>query len=695
MLSFFYRHQKTCMIVAIASLVFSFVSVGIFQLVEGLGKRSQCGATVFATPEGVEIKETRFKALVNFCDVESTPFGGNPLDWNFLNKGLVSEWFLNRSFGQIVFEKLRLKEIYESKNAFEKKYRFYRREDAPFIASEEVWKSSASGFFSALNDFLNHNEPSSVEGFRLRVALFTEEKAFPPAFLQRMLQYRQEMYGLPVDQRLYSDPSSFSLFGYKTLSDWFGRDYIKTIAGVVCCGASKAEKNGFKISKKEAKLFMLAKAHESFKFCCEKLKFRGSFDEFFLAYLRKLDCSETVLIEIYRDIMLFEKLMQSMKGLSPFDFHPIKDFSMWAGESVDVELVHLPQELILSSIDDLASFEAYIDAVYPPCKNLLDLSDNRFSPNDVKKKEERLVGRSYEMDYVVLSLKELESGVTVQELRDWQRDPVNKSVLVHEFPFLSSGEIISLDKNTKKKVDSFSRRQLILGKPDLIKNMLKNKPVTRATIILSKGKDPILDGIKDGMKLDELLSLYTELEAYSQDDRLFYSFKVINRSEREEILSLSDARRRGILDTAAEKYHDRVTYVLSALKERYPEKSDEELILRRTASILERFSENETVVFADCHPIKSTKKIFRHETFFDSFENVVENGNKRSPVKISKEIGPFYYIVHSQSCYNLAFDSDKLSFISNILGDEISENCVREIYNGFEVSGGLKGISVF
>lgn len=666
--------------------------MGIFKLLDERKQLFKSGKVLFINELGRKVKEDRFNALVRFCNTEATPFSGNPLDWNFLNDSIVSDLFLTSSLGEILFSKIPCDPGLASKANKEKKLHFYKRADAPFVSSEEVWKASAPTLLTALQGLLVQEDPYSISAFQSRASLFMEQKKFPPAFLQRMLQYRQDCYSLPKDQRLYGSPAGFSLFGYTTLSDWFGDNYMRAVAGVMLYGASLAEKQGIKVDRKEARGLVRLKSKEAFEFSRTKLGYKGDYNEFFNSYLNHIGCSESVLVDLYREVLLFKKLNDLMKGCVPFDFDPLKDFLNWSKDSVELEVSYLHQDLMISDSKQLAAFEAYLDLVYKARSDVLELPVSFIPIGEVKKKDPRLVGRLYSVEYAVLSMEEIEAGITVKELRDWQRDPVNKSLLSHEFPQLLSCEIASLDKPLKKKVDSFSRHCLIRCNTQLIKEMLNESSLLKTTLILSPGQDPVLKGIIDGAELDQVLSSGDGIEGYSQDGRLFYRFKVLERANDEVILSYGEAKLRGVLAAHAEHYSERAEKIIGILKNRYPFENNP--ALRRISPLLEVCMKERSGSCLGYDLITKKLKVNRTDGFYDDFENVlrIASSTKISDVRIDPAIGPYYYRVISDPLLNHNGGVDKLLFLKEMLSDEVLRESFDKITSDFQKEGILSAI---
>lgn len=231
MLAFFNKHQKKFIGLVIAGVCLSGVGVGVGQTVKKTNKLGS-GKTVYRTPLGRKYSEKEFLLLKHFLSNEAYPFTGNPREWNFLNEGLLTERFLTNKLGEKIFLS-----IYKSGfPAFDKErsYEGYRRFDAPFISSEEVWKSSAPQLREAFHIFQQLTDPVSPEGFAARVRLFLEEKKFPHYVLRQMLEYRRQMFNLPVDNSLVQG-RDLRLFGYKNVKDWFGDKYISSVTEAMLC----------------------------------------------------------------------------------------------------------------------------------------------------------------------------------------------------------------------------------------------------------------------------------------------------------------------------------------------------------------------------------------------------------------------------------------------------------------------------
>ncbi|WP_348660372.1 hypothetical protein [Chlamydiifrater volucris] len=689
MLSFFYKNRKFVVVLMVAAMGVSGFGVSLSYLGRNSSKRDMVPVrrgTALVTPEGIKISHRTLHIIANYLARESTPFSGRSTGWNFLNDNFVTREVLTSKIGEALFLATYSKEGFPA-FAKEIEYKPYRRFDAPFISSEEIWKSSAPTLSLAFHKFKSIKNPSSKEGYEARVSLFAEEKRFPYTLLRDMAEYRRRTYALPHDPLAAKD-KTFKLFGYSNVSDWFGTPFINALSEVVVKFASFCESKGLSVSKKEVEREFLIRAKEAYEFVGKKDC--SSLDNFISCYLSAYNVPLKEFLVAYKYIIEFQRGLNQVKGSFSFDYEPFREFFAKSKDHMLLDCYRFPKELIFHSRADLEAFETYLRLTAIPSKNVLDIPSYYLPVKSVKAKESRLVGRRFIVSYSsISSAKEMEPKLSVSEIRDWQRDPQNSAVLSAEFPAIFNNfsdnfdkdstsfkiDLKTLDAETRSKVDNFSKKEIIRSRPHEVAKVLASKEKIQKEIFLSFGKDFSLEGISDGAALSKVLMEADSIPCFTQDGNIYYAFEVEERFDQEEIVSFKEAFRKDILKTivADHKGLAPMQELLEVLSLRYQEDKESVRILKRMSPILEehRMGSVRTGTI-NWLPEKVHMKVYRTDPPFpDTFSEMEKYIGNSSPVKVRDKEGVYYYVVHEAFQGKSVEEVEQLTLVEKQLANEV------------------------
>ena len=143
-----------------------------------------------------------------------------------------------------------------------------------------------------------------------------------PEALRRVLYYQHQHMGLQVDQRLAN--KDLSLFGFHTLNDWFGKDFLTLVSEFILNGAAVAEQKGFSVTHEEAKGDLIAHFQAAIK---KRSKEFGESVPILSDHLRSLGFDEQTAIATWRNVLSFRKYFQSVGESAFVDRLPFRDFA--------------------------------------------------------------------------------------------------------------------------------------------------------------------------------------------------------------------------------------------------------------------------------------------------------------------------------------------------------------------------------
>lgn len=544
MLQFFRRHQKYFFIFTTVIIVFSFAFFGTYQAFSP-GMRSSAKDERSYTAQ-----------MTEFLNTEQWMSPGKQRALNFLNDGVVSREFLETGMARALAEKQserfasQLEELHEK----ERSYVPYKHPFLPGLGAESVWAMLAPDLPAKL-----HALQAEGAGFAEREALFLAERECPPSFLSQVMRYQEQSNpNMPQDMRLAKE--DLALFGYHTLSDWFGEAFLESVAEQIIHIASLARKEGLKASKQEILSDLIAKSEEALKVFQKRQNLPVEDGYGFLQlYLRQIGMSESQLVKIWEDITLFRRLMHEVGDAALVDQLPLQKFYEYAYENATLELFQMPSELRFQSTDQLKRFEAYLTAV-SDAKSQIEggLPNQLASLQTIEQRAPELVGKRMRLYVAETSLKALEAKVSLKESLDWECQEANWKQIQQQFPELGSKEgapfdvLMALEPKTRKLVDSFARKKVVELHPDWAKEALLSMDMEEKPLFLTTATEKPLRGIKDSAAFLKALEKEKELIGYSQDNTHFYRILVIDQGEEKELLPFKEAvKMEGMLDKLA------------------------------------------------------------------------------------------------------------------------------------------------
>lgn len=684
MLTFFYKHQKKIVGFLALGVICSGMGDVFIRSPRTFGQNKKYKKRACKILSSRKLSEQEWRVLKRFFSHEAYPFSGNPRQWNFLNEGILTEKFLTKKLGEELFLK-----IYGGNSSLfdkERGYSAYRRFDAPFISSEEVWKSSAPHLYSAYTDLQQVCYPVSPEGYAARVRLFLEEKKFPHYVLRQMLEYRRRMFNLPEDVSL-SRNVDLRLFGYKSVQDWFGAPYIDSAVEALLRFAEGQRKNIPYPSFEEAKNDFYDKAKRAFARIQQQGLEPLSFDAFVMSYFHFMEMEEREFLNLYREILLCKRAFLALEGSIAFDFCPLQDFFSKGRDSIAMERISLHDDFCFKNKAALEVFETYVRLAYAPLQHELDLPRVALSKDVVKAREPSLIGRRFSLSYRKQTLQEMETQVSMAEVHQWMQQTENFETLQLEFPELetkaSAKDLQGMKPAVLNSVYAYIRREVLRGSPSRIAESIAKSSEVSCELVLSPGEEPALPGIQNGQELGKLLLANGELSCYSQDQLTYYSLKMHSYSPEEEVLNYRDIVRKGLGSSLIKVHGDKahLAKVLHALRDHYPNVGEEQLFACRLGKALEEFQEGSLQAVTSVYLQRKMETLFRGDAFPCAYEEIASlSQGESSPILIDAK-GPFCCISFGHRECDVPAGIDKLFFAKSRVEEEVLGELLSQFFD--------------
>lgn len=592
MLDFFRRYQRYFFFVITFVIIISFSFFGTYNTIPAENIREQ---VAFTAIDGSQISRSDLEEMMLFLSTDSddkTVFGGA---WgpNFLNDGVIRKDLLQTGLAEILaaqYEPLIAADL-QKRLEKEKRFILYSHPDAAFLNIEAVWEYFAPDMKSNYGTLKKATQATSNEAVKARVRLYLGERRLPPPMLRQVLRYQEKQYNwVTPDSNL--DRTDLALFGYRTMDDWFGPNFLRIMSEFIINAGKVAERKGYVVTKDEALSDLIRNAQLSYQ---QNLKSPhlavSNSAEYFNEQLRRMNMDQAIAVRLWRQVLLFRRLFQDI-GLSVFvDPFSFKQMDAYAKESSGGELYQLPKELQLNNYGALQKFETYLAAVSKrpvDDSKQLEMPATFLSVAEVAKKYPSLVEKRYLLEITQADRRSLQGKVGIRESWNWQVEAGNWELLKKEFPELAlkKGDtrddryaaLEGLDSRTRARVDLFARNAILDGSPEIIARTLQNGDPKRLIVGLSpEGGSLVFEGIKDPKKLMTLLDqaplageeessltdaakkAQEQLNIFSGNNQQYYRIRVIERRPDLEILTFGEANKSGaldkLLDTQLEKFY--------------------------------------------------------------------------------------------------------------------------------------------
>lgn len=556
-----------------AMIIISFTFFGTYS---AFTSSEKADTVAFIAVDGSKVYRTELNNLVHLIASDAVDiqhrYAGNPF-----NDGFIAKDILETGLAEVIVSPYLPAMKNELTTRLEKEKRFvpYANPNANFLSAEQTWTYFAPDIKKWFDQLRIQSDAASMDAFTARVKLFSAERQFPATFLKQLIRYQEkEQEWLAPDQELaYRD---LSLFGYHSVQDWFGKDFVELIAKYIINTAKIAESRGYKASNDEVLSSLIANVKASYNESKRDPYFKSAnFNDYFQQEMRHIGMDQTRLVQTWKDVVLFRRFFlenQDAVLVSPL---PFKDFYRSLNEYVDVELYALPKELRFRTMRDVHKFDLYVNAIRDPKElkkgaNPLLPPEKILSYVEVKKVFPELVEKQYRLRYGVVNKEALQTKVGVRTVWEWEVQDANWKKLQDKFPQLAAVKALSederfavldkIDSKTRAKIDDYSRALIVDGHPEWLQEALSKVVLQEELLKIREegGKFPFV-GIKNRIEFMRALdkvdtsASQPELQAYTQDGVHYYQITVLDKSASPEIVTFAQASADGTLDQLLDK----------------------------------------------------------------------------------------------------------------------------------------------
>lgn len=478
MLEFLRKYQRYFFLVITVVVIASFTFFGTYSAFGSQPEQKDRVVARAIDDSSMMLSEIRKLSRFISSDREDA-LHGHGSSPNFCNDGVIRNDFLKAGLADLLVAEYfeTLKGDFASRLEKAKRFRSYAHPEAIFLSAKTVWDR----LLPSLNEevgVLQMEAEASPAVFVHLSRLYQLQSRLQPETLRRILIYQHQQYPwLTMDRRLVHE--DLALFGFHSMTDWFGNHFVDLIAEFILNVSIIAEQKGYAVSLEEAKGDLVHHFVESM----EKLaEVKAQSDLNFHQHLRLLGFDERSASEVWRKVLLFRSYFKDVGESAFVDRLPYREFAGFTQESVIIQKYEWSKAIQLKNGQDLAELQFYIKAVCPASKDLLP--KKVLSVEEVEGKFPELVQTTYRAKVAEVSKKQIALRPSLQEVWEWELDEANWTRLKQEFALPEAATrdakfktLEQLEPQLRSQIDALSRECLVDQHPAWIEEALAKAPL--------------------------------------------------------------------------------------------------------------------------------------------------------------------------------------------------------------------------
>jgi hypothetical protein len=472
-----------------------------------------------------------------------------------MNPGFITQWILERGLATEMMESNSVfKEYLESRKAKEMQWQGYKHPFLGYLNYGAVLAQFNPPLAQALKAWQSDENVSAAT----KIALYNRASRMPVEFYSTIIRYQEA--ALPdsqKDQRL--DDYPMSLFGYDSIKDWFGADFVESCVKIVALGAQEAKNLGYHVSQEEVRRSI----HSRIEQIWTQLQEKGMdlpLHSFKARMFGSIGMEEDDLVEFWKELILFDCFYHHQGSQILTDPLSIEKMASFVGESREVELYEIPKMYQTPNFEAMAKLQLYWhyttgiglnDSVVPT--RMRNLSDIAQSAPELIAKKVALSWRKMTLDdfcarvgpkkMIVMESEdqlwsEISSQITSQKI-----DDVEERVRL----------LSKLDRSARERVDQISLKWLLKNDPKNLMQAYESAPVENQvlSLALASTKQP-LEGISNVNLLLKELENSSRDRPYTQDEMNYYLFEMI-QPPCDEVVDFAKAQELSLLEILLSK----------------------------------------------------------------------------------------------------------------------------------------------
>ncbi len=537
MLSLFRKYQRQLFFLIAVVTIASFLCFGITP--SGSRQNHFVDREIGRCIDGSPIMEREVRAMIDLFSLSS-----DQRLHGFISKGFALI-LAERYFPQLEEDfKLRLEKA--------RNYAHYVHPEASSLNALNIWKEWSPQLANHLSQF--QQEGLSIKALDLYLNLYLDQLAFPPEMLRRVVLYQiQNQPSISLDYRL-RDARLLSLFGNHSFEDWFGTKYSELLVSFFLNASAIAEEKGYQVSFEEAEadllrgwLKQLPSAHPTI----------GEARQLFLQQLTVAQVEERKAIDLWRKVMLADRLFEDAGQTVLLDFLSYQKFALFTDETATVELYQLPEIARCKEISSFLLLRYYLAATVPKEKGYLtEIPRHSFSVEQVELSHPELVVRRYLVDLIRVPKKQISDRISLKEIWNYQVSDEGWLHLMERYPqsirekgLTREERLALLEKivpSLRLEIDRATRFHLVDQHPEWIEEeFLKENSRPEKVALNSRGEALFLDEIEKSPTLATFLETASLGESFSwfkSSSNYYYRMVLVQNPIGKEVFSFKEIK---------------------------------------------------------------------------------------------------------------------------------------------------------
>ncbi len=555
MLDFLQKYQKIFFAVVTFAIVASFALFGVLDLYDRNAPKQQ-DREIGKLVDNSSMMMLDVRRLSRFIATDSEDLMyRTDVPVNLCNNGVIRRDLLHTGIADLLVAEYfdPLKEDLSQKLDRAKNYRSYQNPESPLVSARVVWERFIPAIPQGI-DALKEQKEVSSSTFSELSKLFMQQSACPPELTRRFLSF-YESQGTVSKPDPFLRHADLALFGFHSVSDWFGPNFVDMAAEFILNGAKIASQKGYEVTLAEAKADLQRNFQESLKKLPEK--HRGSLSYF--SHLRMLGFDEKEAENCWRNVLLFRRYFENASQAMIVDQLPYRDFASFSRESSSIQKYEWINGLDLKTGQDLIQFQVYLQAIGGKL-NSIDLPRSPLSLEAIASKTPELVQTKYKAKLISTSCKHVGLRARAKEILDWQLESANWELLRSSFAFLKKARtneerlvlLEALSKENRLQVDLFVRNKWVQANPFAVQEQLSQAKGEEREISISDSWVSMPE-ITKPKKFVQLFEGSSHSFEYQEGDA-FYRFEEIEKVQEPQVLTFKEAKDLGVLEKLSHRF---------------------------------------------------------------------------------------------------------------------------------------------
>ncbi|MBI2812249.1 MAG: hypothetical protein HYX67_15665 [Candidatus Melainabacteria bacterium] len=241
-------------------------------------------------------------------------------------------------------------------------FRPYVHPRAPQISAESVWARFSPAMMQRYKEMKDKSGQPSLETVPLLCQLYLNQASLPSDTVKQILLMQQNQQGVQPDPILAN--TDLSLYGFKTVEDWFGPQFISLVGQFISNAAQIAEDRGYAVKTAEVRSDLFQNIYKGYQQISRNGQLKPEeAEQYFQMKMHALGMDENMLLGAWKKVMLFRRLFEDGSGSILVDPLAYKHFSQFAGENAQVSLYQLPSALQFGDFRSMLKFQLYLESV--------------------------------------------------------------------------------------------------------------------------------------------------------------------------------------------------------------------------------------------------------------------------------------------------------------------------------------------